>query len=105
MLDKYVDDNLKNNVKIQKFIFLLLVSLFLIVKKKMFSLLVGPLIPLVHGQSLAFTRFVESIDKDKIIVINTNLEGMSIQKKIFGTIYTPINIFLKVIFRKFGEVT
>jgi glycosyltransferase involved in cell wall biosynthesis len=67
-------------------------------------LLVGPLIPPVHGQALAFTRFVESIDEDKKIVVNTNLEDKSKVGKIFGTFKTLFTIAFKALFSKYDVV-
>ena len=46
-------------------------------------LLVGPLMPPIHGQSMAFTRFTESIKDKNKIVINTNHEDKSNLVKIF----------------------
>tara|TARA_B110000211_G_C14090125_1_gene558567 strand:- start:1621 stop:2712 length:1092 start_codon:yes stop_codon:yes gene_type:complete len=63
-------------------------------------LLIGPLVPPLHGQSLAFTRFVESIDKDKKIVVNSNLEGESKVYKVFGTFKIFFMITAKIIFYK-----
>jgi glycosyltransferase involved in cell wall biosynthesis len=67
-------------------------------------LLVGPLLPPVHGQSLAFTRFVESIDKDKKIVVNTNLEDKSKLGKVFSTFKTLATIAIKALFGKYDIV-
>lgn len=67
-------------------------------------LLVGPLLPPVHGQSLAFTRFVESIKKSDKIVVNTNLEDKSKLGKIYGTLKTLFIITIKAIFTKYDVV-
>ena len=40
-------------------------------------LLVGPMVPPVNGQSLAFTRFVNSIPGGYKIIINTVYQGSS----------------------------
>ncbi|MGD9625338.1 MAG: glycosyltransferase family 4 protein [Arcobacter sp.] len=67
-------------------------------------LLIGPVLPPIHGQSLAFTRFIESIDEDKRILVNTSLEYKSSIGKIFGTLKTLLNITMKVIFSKYDTV-
>ncbi|MDD2384933.1 MAG: glycosyltransferase family 4 protein [Sulfurospirillaceae bacterium] len=67
-------------------------------------LLIGPIFPPIHGQSLAFTRFVESINEDKRILINTNLENKSKIGKIFATFKTLLSISMKVIFSKYDIV-
>jgi glycosyltransferase involved in cell wall biosynthesis len=67
-------------------------------------LLVGPLLPPVHGQSLAFTRFVESINEDKKIVVNINLEDKNKLGKVFATFKTLFLIFLKAVFIKYDVV-
>jgi len=66
--------------------------------------LIGPLLPPVHGQSLSFTRFVESIDEKEKIVINTNLEDKSKLGKFFYTFITLFEIFIKSIFYKYDVV-
>ncbi|QHG91854.1 glycosyltransferase [Sulfurimonas sp. CVO] len=70
--------------------------------KKIF--LLGPLLPPVHGQSLAFTRFVESIEESEKIVVNTNLEDKSKLGKIFGTFKTLFFISVKALFSKYDVV-
>jgi len=74
--------------------------------KKSFQVVffVGPLTPPIHGQSLAFTRFVDSIKIEKKIVLNTNLENRSKIGKLFGTVKNLFSIFLKVFFLKFDIV-
>jgi len=67
-------------------------------------LLVGPLLPPVHGQSLAFTRFVESLEDGNKIVVNTNLEDKTKIGKIFNTFKTLLLIFIKSIFTKYDVV-
>jgi len=67
-------------------------------------LLVGPLLPVVHGQSLAFTRFVENIENSKKIIVNTNLEDKSKLGKIFGTFKTLFSISVKALFSKYDVV-
>lgn len=66
--------------------------------------LVGPVLPPVHGQSLAFTRFVECIDNDKKIVVNTNLEDKSKLGKVVGTFKTLFLILFKTLFDKYDVV-
>ena len=66
--------------------------------------LIGPLLPPVHGQSLAFTRFVESIQNDRKIVINTNLEDKSKLGKVFSTVKTLFDILIKSLFTKYDIV-
>jgi glycosyltransferase involved in cell wall biosynthesis len=65
---------------------------------------VGPLVPPIHGQSLAFTRFVESLDTKERVVVNTNLEDKSKLGKIFSTITTLFAIFIKALFTKYDVV-
>jgi len=67
-------------------------------------LLVGPFLPPVHGQSLAFTRFVESLEDENKIVVNTNLEDKTKIGKIFNTFKTLLLIFIKSIFIKYDVV-
>ena len=67
-------------------------------------LLVGPVSPPIHGQSLAFTRFVESIEGDNGIVINTNLEDKSKIGKMIYTCKTFIAIFRRTLFTKYDVV-
>ena len=50
---------------------------------------VGPLMPPITGQSLAFSRFVESISIEERIVINTNSENKSKLSKIFFYFTNP----------------
>lgn len=65
---------------------------------------VGPLIPPVTGQSLAFSRFVESVPIKKKIVVNTNFENKTRLCKIFFTIKTLIILFFKVLFNQYHSV-
>lgn len=60
--------------------------------------------PPVHGQSLAFTRFVENIDCTKRTVINTNFEGRSKIVKVFLTILAMVSILHKILFYKYEIV-
>jgi glycosyltransferase involved in cell wall biosynthesis len=64
-------------------------------------LLVGPLLPPIHGQSLAFTRFVESFHDEKKIVIDTNLECKSKIGRILATAKNLALIFVKSIFTEY----
>ena len=66
-------------------------------------LLVGPLSPPIHGQSLAFTRFVENINNNKT-VINTNLGHQSALSKIINYLKNLILIFIKTLFFKYDVV-
>lgn len=65
---------------------------------------VGPLIPPITGQSLAFSRFVESISINEKIVINTNSENRSKLSKILFSIKTLIVIFIKALFSDYHLV-
>jgi len=67
-------------------------------------LLVGPLLPPVHGQSLAFTRFVESLVNEKKILVNTNLEDQSKLGKNFSTFSTLFTIIVKAIITNYDIV-
>jgi len=64
-------------------------------------LLVGPVIGPVHGQSLAFTRFIESIEIASRIVVDTNLESKSKIAKVIYTFSTLLAIFVKAVFCKY----
>lgn len=66
--------------------------------------LIGTILPPVHGQSLAFTRFVESIEDETKIVVNTNLEHMSKIEKILSTFSILFTILIKAIFGKYNVV-
>lgn len=70
--------------------------------KKIF--LVGPLLPPIHGQSLAFTRFVESVEASEKMVLNTNLEDKSKVGKIFGIFKTLFSISIKALFTEYDVV-
>ena len=65
---------------------------------------VGPLIPPVTGQSLAFSRFVESIPANKKIVVNTNSENKTRPGKILFTIKTLLILSLRVLFNDYQLV-
>jgi len=67
-------------------------------------LLVGPLFPPIHGQSLAFTRFVEHIDDKNKIVININYEDNSKLLKVLITFKTLYLIVFKTLFFKYDVV-
>lgn len=67
-------------------------------------LLVGPVLPPIHGQSLAFTRFYESINNENRILVNTNLEDKNKFGKIFATLKTLFFIFIKTLFEKYDVV-
>ncbi len=63
-------------------------------------LLVGPVLPPIHGQSLAFTRFFESIDSSSKLIIDTNMEELSGFAKLFGTLKTLYLILYTLLFKK-----
>lgn len=65
---------------------------------------VGPLIPPVTGQSLAFSRFVESISINKKIVLNTNFENKTIFTKTFFSIKILLILFLRALFSDYHLV-
>ncbi len=67
-------------------------------------LCVGPKLPPIHGQSLAFTRFYESINNDEKLLINTNIEEKSKIGKILGTFSTIVQIIFNVLFKKIDKV-
>jgi len=67
-------------------------------------LFVGPVIHPVHGQSLAFTRFIESIDKESKIIINTNIDDKSKPVKFLYTFKILSEILIKSIFCKYNTV-
>jgi glycosyltransferase involved in cell wall biosynthesis len=62
------------------------------------------LIPPIHGQSLAFTRFSENIENENKIVINTNYENKSRLVKVFFTFKTLFLIVIKTLFFKYDIV-
>lgn len=68
------------------------------------TLFVGPLIPPVHGQSLAFTRFYESISSEQKILVNTNLEDKSKIGKLINTFKTLALISYKTLFHTYDTV-
>ena len=67
-------------------------------------LLVGPLFPPIHGQSLAFTRFSDSIEGKRKVVINTNLGSKSKVGKIFATLKVLFVVTIKSLFTKYDVV-
>lgn len=67
-------------------------------------LLVGPLLPPITGQSLAFTRVYESFDSREIDLINTNLEKQSNMKKSLNTLFIIFKIFLKIFFKQYDTI-
>ncbi len=72
--------------------------------KKLKILFVGPLLPPIHGQSLAFTRFYESVEDKNKIVINTNFEDKTKIYKILLTFKTIFLIVFKCIFFKYNVI-
>lgn len=67
-------------------------------------LLVGPLLPPITGQSLAFTRLYESFNSKEINLINTNLEKQTNIKKSFNTLFIILKIFFNLIFKNYDAV-
>ncbi len=67
-------------------------------------LCVGPKLPPIHGQSLAFTRFYESINDSGRLLVNTNMEDSTGFDKIFGTFKILFLIFYKILFNKVDVV-
>jgi glycosyltransferase involved in cell wall biosynthesis len=67
-------------------------------------LLIGPIAPPVTGQSVAFTEFVSSLDPNFCYVINTNLTGSNIFKKLLFSLILCFKISFKVYFSKFDVV-
>lgn len=67
-------------------------------------LLLGPILPPIHGQSLAFTRFIEEIDDKKKIIININNDSKSMLGKVLITFKTLSIIFIKSLFTKYDLV-
>ncbi len=67
-------------------------------------LLVGPTIFPIHGQSLAFSRFEESICESDKIVVDTNLECKSKITKIIYSIFLLFEIMIKTLFFKYEKV-
>ena len=63
-------------------------------------LFVGPLLPPVHGQSLAFTRFVGSVKDENKIVVDTNIEVKLKFGKVFYAFKILSSILIKTIFVK-----
>ena len=63
-------------------------------------LFVGPLSPPIHGQSLAFTRFYESIDNNNKLLINTNITT----NKALNTVKNLVLIFSKLFLHKIDTV-
>lgn len=66
----------------------------------MMILCVGPIYPPIHGQSLAFTRFYESIDKGSRLLINTNMKDAGKLYRIFVTIKTFLILILTILSNK-----
>lgn len=67
-------------------------------------LCVGPLIPPIHGQALAFTRFYENINNSEKLLINTNMVDIRKLDKVFVTVKTFFLIFYKIFFNKIDVV-
>lgn len=67
-------------------------------------LFVGPLIYPVHGQSLAFTRLVESLKVNEKYIINTNGEDYTGARKVFFSIQVLFFIILKLTVKKVDTV-
>jgi len=67
-------------------------------------LLVGPMVPPVNGQSLAFTRFVNSIPGGYKIIINTVYQGSSRFMKPFFVFFNLFFIILRASFNKYDVV-
>lgn len=67
-------------------------------------LLVGPILPPITGQSLAFTRVYESFDVKEVDLINTNLEKQGKFKKILNTFLIIYKIVMKIIFNNYTKV-
>jgi len=62
------------------------------------------MLPPIHGQSLAFTRFYESINNKEKLIINTNMEDNGKFGKIFSTFKTFFLIFYKLFTKKIDIV-
>ncbi len=67
-------------------------------------LLVGPTLPPITGQSLAFTRVCEALDVGTYDVINTNLESKGKYQKIFHTFFIMANIIYKLLKNDYDKV-
>lgn len=67
-------------------------------------LLVGPLLFPIHGQSLAFTRFVDSFDTNNKTVINTNAEGLPLFLKVLTNFKNLAQILWFISFYRFDVV-
>lgn len=67
-------------------------------------LLVGPILPPITGQSLAFTRVYESFDSKEVELINTNLEKQGTFKKVLNTIFIIFKIAFKIVFNNYDKV-
>jgi glycosyltransferase involved in cell wall biosynthesis len=78
--------------------------LFYVKRNSLKILLVGPLFPPVHGQSLAFTRFYESIDNHSKLLIDTNMEDRAKLGKVIGTLKTVFLLLPKLLFNKIDAV-
>lgn len=67
-------------------------------------LFVGPIMPPIHGQSMAFTRLYESVNKKNKILVNSNVEGRRLLRKVISTSRLLTKIFYFVLFNKFDTV-
>lgn len=67
-------------------------------------LLVGPILPPIHGQSLAFTRLCESIEPSRKTVVNTNIENTNSIKKLLFSFRTLARIAANTIFNRYDVV-
>jgi glycosyltransferase involved in cell wall biosynthesis len=68
------------------------------------TLFFGPIMPPIHGQSLAFTRLYEKINHDDKLLIDTNIEGFSMSHKVFLTLKLLLKIFYCTFFHKYDVV-
>jgi glycosyltransferase involved in cell wall biosynthesis len=67
-------------------------------------LFVGPIVPPIHGQSLAFTRFYETIDDKNKLLINTNFDDKNKFYKVIFSIWNLFLIALKTLFYSYDVV-
>lgn len=72
--------------------------------KRIKYLMFGPYMPPVHGQSLAFSRFCDIINKEEKIIIDTNYDDKKKYEKIITTMWIIINIILVNIIYKYNVV-
>jgi glycosyltransferase involved in cell wall biosynthesis len=70
----------------------------------MMFFLVGPILPPITGQSLAFTKLVESIEYSKKVIVNTNLENKVGIRKFFLYIKTLLTISINALFTNYSLV-